>query len=377
LILLMKKIITVTSPAELRSFIDFPHALYESDPSYVPALYIAEKQLLTKHPFYLHSETRLFLVSEEGRVTGRIAAIHNKNYVAFSGKMEGFFGFFDCENDTETASLLFKAVEEWLAERKIYVLNGPVNPSTNETCGMLIRGFDSPPMIMMPYNAPYYEALAERCGFHKLVDLVAYEVRKDSLFDKTQRVLEAFSERLKQKNVIIRPIDLRKFDREVDGLMKVYNKAWDKNLGFVPMTEKEFRHLAADLRLVLDKDFCLVAEMNGEIIGFALGVPDINQAQIRVKRGRLLPFGLLKLLWHKRRIDGLRVLALGVLEPYRKMGIEAVMYGRIIQSGLVKGYTHAEASWILEDNDLMNRAVLKINGKPYKTYRIFQKQTRL
>lgn len=369
----MKKIVSVSSAAELRSFIDFPHSLYESDPHYVPALYIAEKQLLTKHPFYLHSGIQLFLAYEDDRVTGRIAAIHNKNYVAFSGKTEGFFGFFDCVNDTETATLLFEAVEEWLKARGIHTVNGPVNPSTNETCGMLIRGFDSPPMILMPYNAPYYPALAESCGFHKLADLIAWEVTKDNLVDKTQRVLEAFSERLKQKNITIRPVDLRKFDREVDGLMKVYNKAWDKNLGFVPMTREEFRHLATDLRLVLDKDFCLIAEMNGEIIGFALGVPDINQAQIKVKRGRLFPFGLLKLLWYKRKTNGLRVLALGVLEPYRKMGIEAVMYGKIIRSGLAKGYTHAEASWILEDNELMNRAVLKINGNPYKTYRIFQK----
>lgn len=370
----MKKIVSVSSAAELGSFIDFPHTLYKSDPNYVPALYISEKQLLTKHPFYLHSEIQLFLAYDDERIAGRIAAIHNKNYVAFSGKEEGFFGFFDCENNTETAAMLFGAVEEWLQARGIYTLNGPVNPSTNETCGMLVRGFDRPPMVLMPYNASYYETLAESCGFEKLADLIAYEVRKDSLFDKTQRILEAFSERLKQKNITIRPVDLRKFDREVDGLMKVYNKAWDKNLGFVPMTDAEFKHLATDLRLVLDKDFCLVAEMNGEIIGFALGVPDINQAQIRVKRGRLFPFGLLKLLWYKRKTDGLRVLALGVLEPYRKMGIEAVMYGKIIQSGLVKGYTHAEASWILEDNELMNRAVLKINGKPYKTYRIFQKR---
>lgn len=371
----MKKVQKVNNKEELKSFIDFPHELYKDCPFYVPELFIAQRDLLTKHPFLKHSEIQLFLAVENGRVIGRIAAILNNNHNKINHSNDGFFGFFDVIDDLETAGLLFTAAEDWLKFKKVNNIIGPVNPSTNETCALLVDGFDSPPRAMMTYNFPYYVSLIEQLGFVKQTDLLAYDVFDDENFDdKPFRVLKAFNERLKQKGITIRQVNLKNFDQEVSGLMKVYNEAWDKNMGFVPMTNEEFRYMAKDLKLILDKDFCLVAEHEGNLIAFALCIPDVNQILIKIKKGRLLPTGIFKLLLGKKKINALRVIALGVTEPYRKLGIEAVFYGMIIQKGREKGIKQAEASWILEDNVMMNRAMQHINAKPYKRYRLYEKE---
>ncbi len=359
----------------LRRFIDFPHALYRDDPHYVPELYVAQRDLLTpgKHPFHRHGRVQLFLAYDGDRVTGRIAAVINHNHNAFNGTNDGFFGFFDSINDPATARQLVRAAEKWVKGHGATTLIGPANFSTNETCGLLVSGFDRPPAVMMPYNAPYYLDLLEGAGLGKKVDLLAYQVTRENYNDKAKRMLDLLQERLRRSDITIRKIDLKNFRKEVARLRDVYNAAWDKNLGFVAMTPEEFDYLAKDLKLILNPDFCLVAECKDKLVGFALGIPDINQVLIKVKRGRLFPTGLLKLLLGRKNIDGIRVLALGVLEGYRKLGIEDCLYGHIIRNGEKANLRWAECSWMLEDNHLMNRAIEGINGVPYKRYRILEK----
>ena len=365
----------VTTKKELQLFIDFPHELYRYDANYVPELFIAQRDMLSwnKHPFHEHSVVQLFLAYRNGNVVGRIAAIRNNNHNEFNKAEDGFFGFFDCINDPEVSNALLDAAERWLKDNGLKTIIGPVNFSTNETCGLLIEGFDSAPVIMMTYNRPYYIELLENAGLREKVTLLAYKIVVADLEDKPYRMMPILKERLARRNITIRKVNLKKFKEEVKMIHEVYNSAWDENLGFVPMTEKEFDYLAKDLKLILDDDFCLVAELDGKAIGFALCVPDMNQIFSTIKRGRLLPTGIFKLLFNRKKINTVRVIALGVLEPYRKMGIEACFYGELIQKSREKGYLYAEASWILEHNDLMNKALLNIKADPYKRYRIYEK----
>lgn len=365
----------VSTKQQMKSFIDFPHDLYKNDPLYVPELFIAQKDLLTpgKHPFHEHSQLQLFLAKRDNKIVGRIAAINNRNHNKFNGANDGFFGFFECINDVTVSNALFRVATEWLKAQGLSTLIGPVNFSTNETCGLLIEGFDSSPVVMMPYNPAYYIDLMKAAALEEKVSLIAWQVTADKVEDKPLRLMEALEKRLAGRGIVIRKIDLKKFDDEVVKIREIYNKAWDKNLGFVPMTDNEFAYLAKDLKMALDPDFCLVAEKDGELIGFALGIPNLNEIFIKIKKGRLLPTGIFKLLFGKSKIKSLRVLALGVLEPYRKLGIEGIFYGRIIRDGRKKGMNAAEASWILEHNTLMNSAIQAVNGDPYKRYRIYEK----
>lgn len=373
----MIRIDPVTTKKQLATFIDFPHDLYADDPNYVPELFIAQRDILTpgKHPFHEHSSLQCFLAVDENKnVKGRIAAILNNNHNVFNKTNDGFFGFFDCVDDVSVSNALFDEAEKWLRAKKVSTMIGPANPSTNETVGVLVDGFDKPPVAMMTYNRPYYIKLYEQYGFEKLVDLFAYDIRTDiAVNDRTIKLQDALLKRLAQKGIILRKINVKDFKNEVRKVREIYNSAWDKNLGFVPATENEFNYLAKDLKMILDPDFCLVAEHNGKMVGFALAVPDVNQIQIKIKKGRLFPTGIFKLLLGLKKVDYVRIITLGVIEEYRKMGIEACFYAQIIKKAAEKKIKGGEGSWILETNEMMNKAMQNINGKVYKTYRIYQK----
>jgi GNAT superfamily N-acetyltransferase len=371
----MSEIKLVESKKDLAAFIDFPHELFKGDMNYVPELHIAQRDLLSpgKHPFHEHSEVKLFLALENGKIKGRIAAIFNNNHNSFKNTKDGFFGFFDVENDKQTAKLLLEAAAKWLTEKGANTMTGPVNPSTNEPCGLLVEGFDSPPVAMMTYNKPYYAALLTEVGFNKKVDLLAYNLPTATVDKRTLQLKETLLRRLANNGITIRPIVMKDFKNEVERLLEVYNAAWAENTGFVPMTENEFRYLAKDLKMILDKDFCLLAEHNGKVIGFSLAIPDINQVLIKIRRGRLFPTGVFKLLFGLKKIDYVRVLALGVVEGYRRAGIEACFYADIIEKAAAKKLKGGEASWILENNELMNNGLKKLNAVVYKRYRIFEK----
>ncbi|RVU01060.1 hypothetical protein EOD41_10620 [Mucilaginibacter limnophilus] len=369
----MSQIVPVKSKKELAAFIDFPHELHKNDPNYVPELFIAQRDLLTTHPFYKHSTLQAFLAYNGDKIVGRIAAVWNTNHNTFNNVSDGFFGFFDCVNDQATANSLFESAKNWLKEKGATKLVGPANPSTNETCGLLVKGFNKPPVVMMPYNPEYYVELLERAGFTKQVDLFAYSWTGQQYNDKSLQLLDKLQQRLTRSDIIIRKINLKKFKEEAAALREVYNTAWDKNLGFFPMTNEEFDYTAKDLKMILDPDFCVLAEQNGKIVGFGVAIPDINQILKTIKKGRLLPTGIFKLLLNKSKIRGIRIMLLGVVEGYRKMGIEACLYGNIIKEYRRKNLDYAEASWTLEHNDMVNRAIEAIGGDQYKTYRIYEK----
>jgi len=370
----MIEIIPVSSKNELADFIDFPHDLYKNDPYYVPELFIAQRDLLTKHPFHKHNSLQTFIAYKDGKIAGRIAAILNNAHNEFNKRNDGFFGFFDCIDDDAVAAELFNTVKNWLKEKGVtQKIIGPVNFSTNEPCGLLVEGFDSSPVLMDTYNAPYYINLVENQGYQKQIDLISWNWEGQNYDDKSVRLLNTLQERLKRNNIVIRNVNLKDFKNETIKLREVYNTAWDQNTGFVPMNDDEFDYLAKDLKLILDPDFCLIAEKEGKIVGFGLALPDYNQIFKTIKRGRLLPTGIFKLLLNKKKISRIRIYALGVVEGYRKTGIEACLYGTIIKRYKERGFKSAEAGWTLENNVLINNAIIAIKGDPYKKYRLYEK----
>jgi GNAT superfamily N-acetyltransferase len=371
----MKRIVEVKSKKELSAFIDFPHDLYKNDPVYVPELFIGQRDLLTTHPFHKHSSLQCFLLYDGDKITGRIAAILNNRHNDFYAVKEGFFGFFDVINDAESAQLLISTAEKWLKEKDSSLNNlvGPVNLTTNDTAGLQIKGFEYPPLILTTYNFPYYEQLLENTGLKKQVDLISWRWDKTSYDDRSVRISDKLEERINSRGVTIRKLNMKKFKEEAEKFKQVYNSAWDKNMGFVPLTDEEFDFIAKDLKMIVDPDFLLIAEKDGKFVGLGVALPDINQIQKNIPKGRLLPTGIFKLLFGLKKIRGIRIFMLGVIEGYRHMGIEAVLYAKIIKTYREKEYDYAEAGWTLEHNHPVNNAIRAIKGDPYKTHRIYEK----
>ena len=370
----MIQILKVEDKKDLKTFIDLPHSLYKSDANYVPELYVGQEELLNpeKHPFHKHSKVQLFLARDNGKAVGRIAAIRNNNHNNFNNTTDAFFGFFETIEDYNVAKALFDAAKDWAKTEGLNRIIGPTNFSTNETCGMLVKGYDSPPIVMMTYNKPFYNDFVTKYGFVKQTDLFAYYVDPWKLSEKSIKLLDLMEARLKSKGIVVREIDKSRFNEEAKQIKEVYNASWDRNFGFVPMTDDEFEHMAKEMKMIYDPKFCYVAEKDGKLIGFSLSLPDINQVFIKIKRGRLLPFGILKLLYFKNKCTKARVITLGVVEEYRKLGIESCFYARSILYARKHKYTMAEASWILEGNVMMNQGMENMNTEPYKTYRIYE-----
>ena len=370
----MVDIVAVKTKQQKRAFIDFPHELYRDDPNYVPELYLSQKELLDerKNPFFQHSKADLFLAMRHGQVVGRIAAIRNNNYNTYAGDEVGFFGFFDLIDDYEVAEALLDRVKSWIKGEGLSAIYGPANFTTNDTAGVLVDGFDRPPVVMMAYNKPYYPRFLEKYGFVSKMNLLAYLMTEDSVSRRTLELSGKLEDRLRAKGVSIRQVNLKKFDQEVDHILHIYKEAWKDNWGFVPPTEAEFRHLATGLKMIINPEYAFIAESEGEAVAFSLAIPDINVIQRTISRGRLFPFGIFKLLLGKNKIKRSRIITLGVLESHRRMGVEGVFYAKTIQAGLKNGVTEAEASWILETSEMINKGLLSLNADPYKRYRIYE-----
>lgn len=370
----MIKIEKVNSVKQIKQFIDFPHDHYLGDPNYVPELYISQRNMLNtkKHPFYEHSKLELFLAYKNGKLSGRIAAIRNNNHNKFTGNNDGFFGFFEVIQDYEVAKLLFDTAIDWLKNEGLKNVIGPTSFSTNEIFGWHIDAYDLPPMLSMAYNKSYYPEFAEKYGFIKNTDHFAYYMHTDNVSEKSMRISEALEARLKTKGITLRIVNMKKFNEEVEKSHHVYNSAWDKNTGFVPMTFNEFKYLCNDMKAIIEPGLCCIAEHEGRFIGFSFSFPDLNQVLKNVKRGRLFPFGIFKLLFRRKKINNLRVVVLGVIEGYRKLGIEACFYARIINYCKKHNMLGGEASLILENNEMMNQALINIKGEIYKTYRMYK-----
>ncbi len=365
----------IDSPNELYRFIRQPWTIYADDPLWVPPLITERKRFFNPelNPFYRHADVRLYGLYRNREMIGRISAVVNHNYNEFHLEKAGFFGCFECINDQNAANLLFRAAESFIREKGMTVVYGPASFSSNEEYGLLVEGFDSPPVILMPYNPEYYAGLIEGYGFTKAKDLYALCV--DDSQGVPERLVRGTELILKRGNFTIRPFRKDKYDEDIGIVKRIYNAAWEKNWGFVPLTEAEFDHLAKEMKNVLDPDIIFFAEHKGTPVGFSLSLPDMNQALIKIRNGRLFPFGLLKLLWHTRpgKIHRIRVITFGILKEYRNLGLDVALNYHNFVDGMKKGYNWAEMSWVLEDNIAIVRPIERLGGRVYKTYRIYEK----
>jgi GNAT superfamily N-acetyltransferase len=325
----------------------------------------------SKHPFFQHSSADFYLALSGGEPVGRIAAILNNNHNRFHNETTAFFGFFESIQDQNVASALLDHTAQWARERGMTELRGPMNYSTNETVGLLVEGFDTSPCIMMTHNPPYYAGLIEQSGFQKTMDLYAWWLLTEKgLGEKIARVGNRV---LKSEGIRVRMINMKRFWDDVAVIQKIYNNAWSQNWGFVPMTDAEFRHMAKELKMIVDPRVVLIAEKDGEPVAFSLGLPDLNQALKRIN-GRLFPIGLPLLLYQARRIRQVRVLALGITKRLQNWnGLGAALYYESFRRGVEAGYRSCEFSWTLESNALINRSMQLFGAQIYKRYRIYRK----
>lgn len=372
----MIQIKRVENEQDKMKFIKFPWSLYKDEKNWVPPLIFDVRNNLNtvKNPFYLHSEIELFLAEKDGNIAGRIAAIKNDNHNKFHEDKAGFFGFFESINDEDVAGKLFETVCNWCKNKGLDSVIGPVNPSTNDECGLLVDGFDHQPVFLTPYNPGYYKKLVEDFGFKKGNDLYAYYIPADVIKDeKIMNKLERVANLIKKKEgIVTRKVNMKDLDGEVKRIEEVYNDAWEKNWGFVPLTTEEFDFFKKNLKAIVDPDIVFFADINGEAAGFSLALPDYNQI-FRKLNGRIFPFGIIKLLTGKKKINVMRVWAMGVKFKYQKRGVDSVFYLETIKEGNRKGYKGAEISWVLEDNLPMRQTAEKLGAYIYKTFRIYSK----
>ena len=362
----------VSSKKDLVRFIKFPWKIYARNGYWVPPLISDKKKLLdrARNPFYQHADMELFLAEKSGELVGRVGAIVNHLHNSFHGENIGFFGFFESVNDRIVSAAMFDTARDWLRSKGVTAMRGPASPSMNDECGLLIEGFEESPTVMMPYNPPYYADLFEAYGLRKVMDLYAYALYKDRVeLGKILRLAEVVRRR---QSLQIRSIDMKNFRRDVGIVKEIYNKAWSSNWGFVPLTDEEIDFLADDLKKILDPDFASFAEVNGKDVGFSLALPDINQVLKRIPSGRLFPFGLLKFLLYRTKIDNVRLIITGVIKEYQRRGIDAVLYSEILHRAAAKGIYRGEASWILETNKMMSSGLDAMNAVCSKTYRMYE-----
>ncbi len=368
------EIIKVSSKKDLMRFIKSQWKIYDSDPTWVPPPIMDRKKLLStkKNPFYKHAEIQLFLAKKNGEIVGRIAAIKNDLHNQHHNDKVGFFGFFESINDQEVADVLFDSAKQWLSQKGLDRMRGPANPSSNDEYGLLVDGFDDSPRILMTYNPKYYINLCENYGFVKAKDLNAFKLETDKVLasEKLKRVAEIAQQRAGLK---ITQLDMKNFNSELEKVKYVYNKAWAPNWGFVPMTDEEINAMAKDLKTIVEPSLVLFGEIDKKIIGFALVLLDYNSI-FKEMNGRLFPFGIIKLLTQKRKIKWSRIITLGIVPEYQKRGLDAVFYYEIVKRCAKLNIFLGEASWVLEDNDMMNRGLEVLNAHPYKKYRIYEIQ---
>jgi GNAT superfamily N-acetyltransferase len=371
-------IVPVESSRDRRRFIGLPWSIYNKaeHPQWVPPLRIAVADALSKkNPFYKTADRQLFLALRDGKPVGRIAAIENRAHNAFHDDSVGFFGFFECRDDQEAANALFAAAAGWLRARGLNTMRGPMNPSTNHECGLLVDGFEQHPMIMTTWNPRYYPRLVEGAGFAKAKDLLAYNfpMTGPQPFTMPEHVRALAERALRGKSLVFRDIDLKNFKAEVERCWEIYNDAWEKNWGFVPMSRESFLHEAEVLKFIIWPQFAFIAEVDGVPAGFMIIVPDYHHAFKAVGNGRLFPTGIFKILAHKKQIRSGRIMILGAREEYRKRGIFALFAHEMFERGRAFGVSGAEASWVLEDNDRLNRPLVAIGAKEYRRWRIYDR----
>ena len=365
----------VKSRREVTAFIKLPFRLYRDAPLWVPPLIFERRQFLdrAKNPFFEHGRAEYFLAWRDGRAVGRITAQVDDNFQAFQDNKWGQFGFFECEDDPEAAKALIDTADGWLTAQGCDRMVGPCNFTTNDECGVLVEGFDRPPLILSDWTHEYYPALLESTGVTKAMDLLMWELRIQGKEHVHQAIWDIAAQVEAKHGITCRYMRKKDIDSEISRFMEVYNAAWERNWGFVPLTEHEVRHYAKQLRPILDENWAMVAEHEGKTVGAALTLPDYNYV-LKEVGGRLLPFGWVRALRARKRIDRVRVFALGVKPEYQHTGTAARLYEMHYESAERTPQTWGEMGWILETNRSMNRAMEGMGGKVVRKYRLYERE---
>jgi len=370
------EIIALTrQPRDVSRFLDVVYAIYGDDPNWVAPLLMDLKKVFTDaNPLFQHAEMQLWVARRDGRDIGRIAGIIERSHNEFHGERTAFFGFFECIDDAAVCARLFDVVTVWAREKGMNRILGPMNPTTNDECGLLIEGYDSPPVLMMTYNPRYYQPLLEGVGCTKAKDLLAFAFDMvNGPKERFARFMEKF--RRREPDIRLVPLDKKQLTAQLAKVKVVYNQAWEKNWGFVPMTDGEIDFMAERLKPLLTDGLAFVAETPEGPVGFLLAMPDFNEA-LKPLRGRLFSWGLFKALpyflgWKPTKY--VRCITLGVTAKARGRGIEAAMLAEALTTCLRLGYQRGEASWILEDNTAVQRTIGLFGGEVYKRYRVYER----
>ncbi|HEY2770184.1 MAG TPA: hypothetical protein VGI87_06435 [Solirubrobacteraceae bacterium] len=364
----------VADNRDLNTFIKLPWRLYRNERYWVPPLLFERKRFFDRqrNPFFGHAEAEYFLAWRDGRAVGRITAHVDRHFNEFQKHDWGMFGFFECEDDPGAATALLSAAEAWLRERDRDRMVGPMDFTTNDECGVLIDGHDRLPTILTNWHHPYYPGLLEGYGLGKAMDLYMWDLFVDDRDKVHPAIWQVAAEVESKHGIVVRPMRKKDMEAEIGRFLEVYNAAWERNWGFVPLNEEEVRHYAKDLKPILDENWAFVAEKDGETVGAALSLPDYNEVLIHLN-GRLFPFGWAKALWYRRKIDRVRVFALGVKREWQHTGIAAKFYELHYDSAARTPQKAGETGWILESNTSMNRAMEGMGGKIVRTYRVYEK----
>ncbi len=368
----------VRNKRELKRFVKVPFGLHRDHPQWVAPLIFERMEFLDreKNPYFEHAEVEYFIAERDGEPVGRISVQVDYRWDEFQGGSDAMFGFFESADDPEVTAALLGAASDWAKQKGRARLLGPMDFTTNDEIGILIEGYERRPMILEPWHPPYYRERIEAEGLTKAMDVLMWELQFGDLkegerFDPSIHV--AAEKALRDEGIVIRNMNKRNMADEVRRFMDVYNEAWGDNWGFVPITDAEVEFQAKNLKQVIDEDWAFMAEKDGEVVGAALTLPDINQVLAKLN-GRLLPTGWLKFLRGKGKIDQLRVLALGVKHDYRHSGVAAGLYLKHLETAAGPGaIPGGEMGWILETNEPMNRAMEGMGGKVVKKYRIYEK----
>jgi GNAT superfamily N-acetyltransferase len=365
-------VVPVDDPAGLRRFIRVPYDRYRGNPYWVAPLPSDELVRLTpgKNPYFEHAEAAYFLARENGKIVGRVSASVDRNYDSFQGERQATFGFFEAWS-AEAAAGLIAAAESWARSKGAEVLRGPMSFTTNDECGLLIDGFERRPVLLMPYNPREYAGWLSAAGLVKAKDLYSFRCPVPQVLPPAYERIASRAQM--QKGLTTRPLDMRRFDEELEHVKAIYNSAWEKNWGFVPMTDREIDHMASQLKPVVKADLIRFAEIDGRVVAFALCVPDANIALHGV-RGRLLPFGIFKLLWALPRVREFRVMALGLGPELRRKGIGPLLIAELAVTTKRLGYTSCDIGWTLEDNDPVNDMSQVMGGVRSSVYRIYERR---
>jgi GNAT superfamily N-acetyltransferase len=359
------------SRAEIREFIRFPWRIYHGNEHWVPPLIKEQERFLSPaNPFFEHAEAEYYLAKRKGKTCGRISVSIDHNYIDFQGEKMGCFGFFEAFNDYDLASRLLETARARLKEKGMEIMRGPFNFTTNHECGLLIDGFDTDPVMLSTYNPPYYAELMEQCGLKKSRDLYSYLIM-DPEGEINLSYMQRIAERAAENRVVARTVNLSDITGEMERVKEVYNNAWSKNWGFVPLTNAEIDDFAGHMRHLVIEDLAYIGELDGKPIGFLLFLPDYNVV-VKKMNGKMGPIQILRLLWHKNRIDKGRLFMMGVHREYQRTGVAAAMMDVAFKSAIRRGFKVADYSWILEDN-MPVRGILELAGaRIYKTHRIYE-----